>query len=368
MGYDAAASLAAAFSKLPADGGTPTGEAAPIPSAEGGAAVSGPLPKGAAIPTAADLAKVRGGQPKVDVAPDHEELPKEADSLKKWAVNMKKDWKAEKAKREALEKEVETLRGTDPEEVSKLKQQNAEYERELQISRVEATREFKDAVVTPLRTIRDSVGSLAAKYELDGAEIFSVFSEEDPSGRSDKLSDITAGMNDRDRFAIYELEKQFTRVEGTREKVTQNAKLALEKIAEHRQEQEKAQAEERATAYSSALDGVWEKAQENIPLLRPVEGDDAWNNQLTELRASARSLDMDSLDPVARAQVATRFAVTPVIYGQLIHVYGKLQEAEKALEKYQKATPNAGGGSPATAAPSEGFGDFMEAMQATLKG
>lgn len=355
MSFDAATDLAAAFSRI-----SPGGETPP-PTTE-------TPPSTLAAPTAEDMSRVRNVTPKVAPAAESEELPKEADSLKKWAVNMKKDWKAEKAKRESLEKEIETLRGTDPEEVTKLRQQNSEYERELQISRVEATREFKDAVVTPLKTIRDAVGGLAAKYELDGAEIYEVFSEADPSGRADKLSDLAAGMNDRDKFSLYELEKQYVRVEGTREKVVQNAKLALEKIAEHHQEQEKTQSAERATAYNGALDTVWDRAQENIPLLRPVEGDDAWNNQLIELRASARSLDIDNLDPLARAQVATRFAVTPVIYGQLLHVYGKLQEAEKALEKYQKATPNAGGGSAVASAPAEGFGDFLEAMKSTLRG
>ena len=378
MTFDAASSIAEAFDKLKI-GAEPQAEPA-AETEEGEPAKPEAEEKPAAkAPTADALSKLRGNKKATEkpiensVETPQEEMPKEADSLKKWAVNMKKDWKAEKSRREELEAKVAELEksrsSSDPEEVTRLRQMNEEYERELQVSRVEATKEFKDAVVVPMQQIRESVDTLATKYEITQRDLFEAFSETDPSARADKLSDIAAGMNDRDKFSLYELEGRFNKVQSTREKVVNNAKLALEKIAEHREEQAKTQQEEYAKRYHSAMDKVWDEAQNAVPLLKKVEGDEEWNKQLDDAQQFARGLNFDAVDEDVRARVAVRSAIAPVIYGQFVQLFNKYQELEKAMEKYQTATPRAGGGSsPASSAPKEEFDDFLEVMKAKLNG
>jgi hypothetical protein len=374
MSFDAAASIAEAFDKLKVGGG---GEpAAETPEGESAKAETEEKPTLNA-PTADALSTLRGNKKVTEkptensVETPQEEMPKEADSLKKWAVNMKKDWKAEKSRREELEAKVAELENardsSDPEEVTRLRQINEEYERELQVSRVEATKEFKDAVVIPMQQIRESVDTFAAKYEIAQRDLFEAFSETDPSTRADKLSDIAAGMNDRDKFSLYELEGRFNKVQSTREKVVNNAKLALEKINEHRQEQAKEHQEGYAKRYNSAMDKVWGEAQNVVPLLKKVDGDEEWNKQLDEAQNFARNLNFDAADEDARARVAVRSAIAPVIYGQFVQLFNKYQELEKAMEKYQSATPRAGGGAtPASSAPKEEYDDFLEVMKAKL--
>jgi hypothetical protein len=362
MSFDAASSLANAFDKLK------VGESSPSEPVEGEPKAEKPV---AAPPTADALSKLRGNKKVTEnsVETPQEEMPKEADSLKKWALNVKKDWKAEKSRREELETKVSELEkaSSDPEEVTRLRQLNEEYERELQVSRVEATKEFKDAVVVPMQQIRESVDALATKYEVSQRDLFEAFSEIDPSARADKLSDIAAGMNDRDKFSLYELEGRFNKVQNTREKVVNNAKLALEKINEHRQQRDKAQQEEGFKNYNSAMDKVWEEAQTAVPMLKKVEGDEEWNKQLDEAQSFARNLNFGGLNEDVRARVAIRSAIAPVIYGQFLQLFERYQELEKSMEKYQSATPRAGGGSsPANTPPKEEFDDFLEVMKAKL--
>lgn len=386
MEFDAAASIADAFSKLqngdPAP--APEGHADPIGEKGEEGEPGQPEPeakpeKEVEVPTADDIAKLRGKKApkKKEEAPaedSHEKgLENASDSAKNAFAAMRKDLKAERERAAALEAklaEVEKARaGTDPEEVTRLRQLNEEYERELQVARVEATKEFKDAVVVPMQQVREAVETLATKYEIAQRDLFEAFSETDPSTRADKLSDIAAGMNDRDKFSLYELEQKFNRVQSTREKVVNNAKLALEKIEQHREEQAKAQKEEYSKRYTSTVDKVFEEARQAIPLLRPIEGDDEWNTQLAEAENFVKGLDFEGLNEDARARVALRSAVAPIIYGQFVSLYNRYREMEKSLEKYQKATPKAGGGSSVAPqqANKEEFDDFMSALKANLR-
>lgn len=383
MEFDAAASLADAFAKLQ------TGDPAPTPSDEGSAdpvgekgeegeqgepakekADEAPKP-----PTAEDLAMLRGKKaPKKEAPadPEEKELGNASDSAKNAFAAMRKDLKAERERASALEAKIAELEKsraeTDPEEVTRLRQLNEEYERELQVARVEATQEFKEAVIAPMSKIRESIGAIAAKYEISESEILTAFAEADANTRADKLSDLAAGMNDRDKFALYDLETRFAKVQGTRDRVVANAKLALEKIEQHRQEQTKAEQEESGKRYLGTLAKAWEEAQGAVPLLNPIEGDDEWNGQLNQAQEFVRSLDFGQLNDDGKARLAIRSAIAPIIYGQFVLAMNELKEAKATLEKYQKATPKAGGGNAAAQqANKEDYDDFMAVLKANLK-
>jgi hypothetical protein len=386
MSFDAAASIADAFAKLQDGDAAPD---APIeteptgptnhsgekgPEGEPGK----PEEKEIKVPTSDDLAKLRGRKsvPKKDETPaeptEEKGLENASENAKNAFAAMRKDLKAEREKAAALESRLADLEKskseTNPEEVQRLRQLNEEYERELQVARVEATKEFKDAVVAPMQAIRESISQIASKYEIVEADIVNAFAESDASARADKLSDLAAGMNDRDKFSLYDLETRFSKVQGTRQKVVNNAKLALEKIEQHREEQSKLQKEEYGKRYNSVVDKVIEEGRQAVPLLRPIDGDDEWNGQLAGAEKFVRELDFDGLNEDSRARVAYRSAVAPVIYGQFVSLYNRYQELEKSLEKYQKATPKAGGGGSAPAAPAkEEFEDFMSALKANLR-
>lgn len=387
---DAATSMAEAFTKLQNGDPTPDLQKGPVgdpgPKGEEGdegrpradSAAVEPDKKESVVPTADAIARLRGKAPaKKESEPnkaqdDVEEMPKEADSLKKWAVNMKKDWKVEKAKREELESKLADLekskQAVDPLELERLKIIVDEQERELSLTRVEATREFKEAVVQPFQQIRELASQLAKKYDMDESEVVAALAEKDPGARSDKISDVTAGMNDADKWTLYEAQRRYAKVEDVRERVTANAKLALEKVEQHRQEQEKVRVEDGQRNYSQTLSKVWAEAQEVIPLLKRVEGDDEWNGQLQQVEQFAQGVDIEQLDPDTRARVVVRSAIAPLIYGQFVALFNKYQEVEKALEKYQNATPKAGGGNSAPAGETKvEFQDFMDVLKANLR-
>lgn len=374
MEFDAAASLATAFSKLQ-NGDPAPSEGHPDPvGAKGDEGEAGKPEAKTEMPTAADLSKLRGNKKEVpaDTEPAEKGLENASDSAKNAFAAMRKDLKAERERAAALEAKLAEIEKStpevNPEEVTRLRQLNEEYERELQVSRVEATKEFKDAVVVPMLQLRENIDSLALKYEIAQRDLYEALSDSDSSARADKLSDIAAGMNDRDKYFLYELEKRFLKVEETREKVVNNAKLALQKIKEHREEQENLRRSELSKGYESAFKEVWALTQKNLPLLNRVTGDDEWNNTIDEIEKVAAAPDFENLDLADRARVSIRAAVAPLLANQFVSLFNKYQELQKSLEKYQKATPKAGGGSSvAPQANKEEFDDFMSALKANLR-
>jgi len=394
MTFDAARSLSEAFNSLGKEPEAPKAEAkapaepvktaapeaAKEPVAEAKTEEAEPL-KAA---TADDLAELLGGPKKAEPKPDADDEPPVdvamTDAAKRKWGEQRKALKEERRRREELEAKVAELEkrpATDvaPDEVKQLRETVDAYERELQIARVEATKEFKDAVAVPRERINAQLEAFAKKYEFREADARVAFAEADPEKQTELLVDMASGMNDRDRFRFYEMAEQWQKVEGIANKVRNNAKLALEKIQQHHEEQQKAFVEQRSKSYRNTLEKVWGDVTEKAPLFKRRDGDDNWNSQIAEVERFATGLDWNLVaeNDQARAELALRAASAPFLFGLVQNLYAKTAELQKTLGKYQSAKPGAGGGSPD---PAIGSGqaekveheDFFSAIKSGLAG
>ena len=331
--------------------------------------------------TADDLAELLGGPKKAEPKPDADDEPPAelaaTDNAKNAWAEQRKALKDERRRREELEAKVAELekRSTDvaPDEVKQLREAVGTYERELQIARVEATKEFKDAVAVPRERINQQLEAFAKKYEFREADARIAFAEADSEKQTELLVDMASGMNDRDRLRFYGMAEEWQKVEGIANKVRNNAKLALEKIQEHHEEQQKAFIEQRSKAYRNTLEKVWGDVTEKAPLFKRRDGDDAWNNQIAEVERFATNLDWNTVaeNDQARAELALRAASAPFLFGLVQNLFAKTTELSKTLSKYQSAKPGAGGGA---ADPAIGSGtaekveheDFFSAIKSGL--
>lgn len=368
MTFDAARSLSEAFNSLGKEPAAPAPEAPkaetkvseePAKPAATETKVSEPEAKTEEAPkpaTADDLAELLGGPKKAEAKPEADDEPPAeiaaTDKAKNAWAEQRKALKEERRRREELEAKIADLekRSTDvaPDEVKALRETVDAYERELQIARVEATKEFKDAVAVPRERINKQLETFAKKYEFREADARVAFAEADPEKQTELLVEMASGMNDRDRFRFYEMAEEWQKVEGIANKVRNNAKLALEKIQEHHEEQQKAFVEQRSKAYRNTLEKVWGDVTEKAPLFKRRDGDDAWNNQIAEVERFATNLDWNLVaeNDQARAELALRAASAPFLFGLVQNLYQKTAELQKTLGKYQSAKPGAGGGSP----------------------
>ena len=391
MSFDAALSLSQAFNNLgvpetkpetaaSAAPKTETKVAEPVaPAAETATEVSEPV-----APVTADadaLAEILGGPKKAEPKAEADDEPPvdiaATDKAKNAWAEQRKALKDERRRREELEAKVADLekRTTDvaPDEVKQLRETVDAYERELQVARVEATKEYKDAVVVPMDRVKKNLETFAKKYEFREADALVAFAEADGEKQTELLVDMASVMNDRDRFRFYEMAEEWQKVQGIREKVVNNAKLAMEKIQVHHQEQQKAFVEQRQKQYRGSLEKIWSEVSEKAPIFRRSEGDEAWNAKIGEIEQFATGLDWNVVaeSDQARAELALRAAASPFLYGMVQNLFANTQELSKTLSKYQSAKPGAGGGA---ADPSIGTGvsekveheDFFSAIKSGL--
>lgn len=310
-------------------------------------------------------------KPKEPEAPEFEKLslPDNASKSAKDAfAKMREAARIERQQAEEYKAKVAELEKNrvdiDPAEVERLRTINAEYEKELQVTRVEATQEYKETVLQPLAKIQGAVEGIAKRYEVDGAQLIAALA--DPE--SEKLSDMVAGMNDRDRFRLYEMADQFGTVMSIRERVVNNAQEALRRIQAHRDSQIREQQTEFTKQYTKAMESTWASLSEKIPLLQKVDGDTERNAKLEAVERFARTADLSNPDPSVRSGIAIRAAVAPYLLEQLSQTQAKLKEAEAVLAKYQHATPKTGGGTSSAAVAGEKpqYDDFLSAIRGEL--
>jgi hypothetical protein len=393
MTFDAARSLSEAFNSIGKEPTAPTPEApkaeapkAPETKTEAPKAEPVAEPTKEEAPATADadaLAELLGGPKKAEPKSDPDEEPPAdiaaTDKAKNAWAEQRKALKEERRRREELEAKVSELekRSTDvaPDEVKQLRETVDAYERELQIARVEATKEFKDAVAVPRERINAQLEAFAKKYEFREADARVAFAEADSEKQTELLVEMASGMNDRDRLRFYGMAEEWQKVEGIANKVRNNAKLALEKIQQHHEEQQKVFVEQRSKSYRNTLEKVWGDVTEKAPLFKRRDGDDAWNNQIAEVERFATGLDWNLVaeNDQARAELALRAASAPFLFGLVQNLYAKTTELSKTLSKYQSAKPGAGGGA---ADPAIGSGtaekveheDFFSAIKSGLAG
>jgi len=232
-------------------------------------------------------------------------------------------------------------------QLNQLKTERDEYENELRFSRLESTKEYKQAVTEPLRGIQQEVADIAGMYKADARSIYSAMVEPDTATRRALLKEATASFDPVDALAIRTKAEDLQKVFARRELLTKDVQTVLQMLeTEEKQEREKFYKQtqfEVETAYKSE----WENLQKENALLRPIEGNEAWNNTLNGIQQQALQIENTELDPRAKAKLTFNAAAMPVVMNIFQDYVGKTQtrisELEKLTKELRATLPSSGG-------------------------
>jgi uncharacterized coiled-coil protein SlyX len=294
---------------------------------------------------------------------------KSAEAFNKIKANANAKLAEYKAKLAELEAKAQT-----PVNDSKIEELNAaiaqkeavlaETSKKLAFYDVTETPEYQAAVTRPTQIIRSKIEGIAARYELDPAQLVAAVTEKNPRTQAELLSDLASGMSDFDKNKFYQIPDDWATIVETENSLRDNAVAAWEEVRANRTKEQE-EAKSKMTQERKQLgEQVWAKLNEKVPALKELNAD--------TLKATFDATDFDSLKPVDKvASLAAAVTFAPVIQKLMSEAKtkdAKIAELESSLKKYIGASPGAGGG--ATADTSDAVDSelsFLDALERRMK-
>ena len=294
---------------------------------------------------------------------------KSAEAFNKIKANANAKLAEYKAKLAELESKTQsTANDSRIEELNKAIEQKesilAETSKKLAFYDVTETPEYEAAVTRPTQIIKSKIQSIAARYELDPAQLVAAVTEKNPRTQAELLSDLASGMSDFDKNKFYQIPDDWSTIIETENSLRDNAVKAWEEVQTNRS-REQEEAKSKMTQERKQLgEQVWAKLSEKVPVLKDLNAD--------TLKATFDATDFDSMKPVDKvASLAAAVTFAPVIQKLMSEAKtkdAKIAELESSLKKYIGTSPGAGGGSSTDALePVDAELGFLEALERRMR-
>lgn len=223
-----------------------------------------------------------------------------------------------------------------------------ELEGELRFSRLEATREYKTAIGEPTKAAVQAISEIAKVYEVKPANILDAVNETDGAKRRALLKEMTGEMDAADALAVRMKVDELVQLNARREAMVKDSQATLQAMEKAEEEQERAERAKYDSDAKKAFGEVWNDFQEQLPILKKIDGNDTWNKTIDELRSHAEKLDAEPLDHRQRAALTFQAVSLPLMVQVFKDYVAKtnqeLSSLRSNLSEYRKATPAAGGG------------------------
>jgi hypothetical protein len=270
-----------------------------------------------------------------------EDIAKASEKSKSSFRKLQAKLEAEIAAKKELEtkladaqKEFESAKeiSDDHPKLQELREKIAEYENEFSIVKVQSTSAFKEAVTKPAEKIGASLAEIAAKNELpDSTLIDAILSEED-------LTEVLSTFSEKDRFTVYKLQDEYSRVKAVRAEMLESANQKLTELQKQEAEAQKNAVSNKKKEIDKASKEAWEYLQESFPIFKKGAGNEDWDKSLEAAEQMAASLDVEALAPNDIAMVKYRTALfSPLVLAtsQMLDQITALKEENKKLKAVQ---------------------------------
>jgi hypothetical protein len=293
-----------------------------------------------------------------------------------WA-RLTKDLRDARSKLKDLETKMSDTSNTSVEQANlqsqldTLKSERDEYENELKFSRLESTREYKQAVTEPLTSLQKEVADIAALYEnIDPRNLYVAMAESDPAKRRALLKEATSAFDPVDSLAVRTKAEELHKVFARRDILTKDVNTVLQLIESEEKQQQEAFQKRTQAEIQTAYQSEWENMQKENALLRPIEGNEQWNNTIQNIQKQALDIENTELDSRSKARLTFNAAAMPVVMNVFQDYVSKTQSRISELEQLAKdlrsSLPSSGGSKESAVDVPADLG-FLDALERGLK-
>jgi hypothetical protein len=330
-----------------------------------------------------EKAEVKAEEPIEEIAPEVASTPAAQTAFAK----LTKELREAKSKLKEFESKVSDRtdaveqKGGDVQTDSQLKELQAkleqfqaerdELESELRVSKIESTREYKSVIGEPTKAAVQTISDIAKTYEVRPSTILEAVNETDGAKRRTLLKELTGDMDAADALAVRMKVDELVQLNGKREEMLKESKSALEALTRAEEEEDRAERSKYDADAKKAFGEVWGTFQEELPILKKIDGNDQWNKTIDELRTHAEKLDAEPLDHRQRAALTYQAVSLPLVVQVFKDYVTKTNQEMKSLRdnlsEYRKATPGVGSGqAPAKSEKLDKGLSFLDALEKGL--
>ena len=254
---------------------------------------------------------------------------------------VKAELKAERRAAYALKQELEQLKQKslyDPTEVDGLKQQIAEYDKELAVHRIEATSEYKQAIDAPLMVIGEAAASVARRYEIDQDALFDALANTDEAKQQKELTDLVDGMSDRDRLKIYQMADDTLTILNKRNEMKARSHEAMQELEIRQRQTAERSGAEHKREFSSHMDRLFESLEDKLPF-HPLDPNESKSAVMEQLKRDALMSDVRSAGTDVQAYSAAAGVVLPRLIKQFRALAAENSTLKTRLSSNSAASP-----------------------------
>ena len=242
-----------------------------------------------------------------------------------------------------------------------LKQQLADYESTIAITKLEAHPAYIREVQEPMAQLVEAAEAIATRYEIDSDELIEILAIDDRDKQDEAFESLLVGVKERDKLAVYALAEQVPLIVARRNELAENARDALAELEQIESEQHQQELAKAFEIRKRAAEEVKSKLVQKIPFLGSIE-----DLKLDAISQRAGETNFDQLDTHNKVYAKIAGDLLPQLAREFVSLRAELEEAIDELESLRKVEPKAGAGPANSSAPTRTAGSFLDAINAAL--
>lgn len=243
--------------------------------------------------------------------------------------------------KEAAEKraaELETLlretEGKIPKDYEQVLKDREDLMRVVESERIEKSPRFQEKYDKPIQTALSSIAKTLANTDADPNQIVAIINQPDSKERTKALAEALDGL---DRISSGKIAAQLVNIDSLRDARASELSNPRETFSQQKQEQEK-QSRVQKEQSNQIIEKTIEKFSQ-LPILKPIEGNEAWNAQVESVKANARNYWMAGHTVEDMAEVTMAGAMAPLLSKALDFAKAENDRLNAELEEFRAATP-----------------------------
>lgn len=278
--------------------------------------------------------------------------------------NIKTELKAERKARLAAEAQLKAVPKNDTSDVTsalnrelaEVKQKALQFEEIVKQKAIEQHPDFQNTFIAPIKKLTDTVKEIAGSYNTGPGALLDLADEANPIERRKMAKALTSEWDAADQLEVRKAIDDLAEKKAAKELILKDKTSNLEMIEKQTKEQHALERDRYIQDTKKAADEIMESEfPKSFPFLKPIEGNQEWNDRVSKIKDVALQLDGTSLNHKARLSVEIGFAALPLVMDVLHSVResakanaatsaARIAELEARLEDYVKGTPGAAAG------------------------